>query len=310
MQVMVPAFRGGRQVKGTRMALNLEGKAGVITGAGKGLGRAYALALAARGARIIVNNRIRPGAEDSAAETVTDIRAAGGEAEASTVNVNDPGASKAMVDQALAAFGRLDFVISNAGMGEASNFMKQTEPAFREIFEVNFFAAADLARAALPHLAETKGRLVFSMSTAGIFGSPGMAAYSSSKAALYGLTRALAHEGVKRGVAVNAIAPYARTQMTEPFLDDAARRERLEPAHAAPCAVWLASPACSVTGEVFIAGADRVRRARFLTSEAAILSPGESDADLDAAMKALSGAECAASAPTAHEDFVSELKAL
>ena len=292
------------------MNLQLEGKAGLITGAGKGLGRAYALALASRGASVLVNNRVREGAPDSAAAVAEEIRNAGGKAEISHVDAMEKGAAAKMVEQAREAFGRLDFVISNAGIGEAKRFTKQPEEAFRDIFELNFFAAADLARAALPHLEESGGgRIVFSMSTAGILGAPGMAAYSSSKSALYGLTRALAFEGDGRGVKVNSIAPYAHTQMTDDYMPPNAKHG-VEPERAALCATWLASPACTANGEVFIAGADRVRRARFLTSEAVIIPSDASDEATDAGMKEASHKDATHSAGTAQDDFLELLNTL
>lgn len=292
------------------MNLQLNGKAGLITGAGKGLGRAYALSLARRGAAILINNRLRDGAPDSAAAVVEEIRAAGGKAEISHIDAAAEGAASKMVKQALDAFGRLDFVISNAGMGEATRFTKQPEARFREIFELNFFAAADLARAALPHLeAGGGGRIVFSMSTAGILGAPGMAAYSSSKSALYGLTRALAFEGAGRGVKINAIAPYAHTQMTDEYMPPNAK-QGVEPERAAACATWLASPACSVSGEVFIAGANRVRRARFLSAEAVEIPTESSDEAIDSGMKQAAKSDCTHSAGTAQDDFLELLSTL
>lgn len=234
----------------------------IVTGAGKGLGRAYALRLGAAGVAVVVNNRWSDRTAPSSAEAVAaEIRAAGGAAVAEVSPVEDPASGEAMVALALSAFGRLDAVVANAGTAEAVRMRRQTVEAFLGIFDINFFGTYHLVRAAWPHLTgQGEGRIVVSTSSAGLHGGDGMAGYASSKAALIGLTRALAVEGRVSNVHVNAISPYALTQMTERFVgpDLAAR---MDPNLVAPLVAWLAGPDCDVTGQVFVAGGGGVKAA-------------------------------------------------
>jgi NAD(P)-dependent dehydrogenase (short-subunit alcohol dehydrogenase family) len=234
----------------------------IVTGAGKGLGRAYALRLAAEGAAVVVNNRRSDRTAPSSAEAVVaEIRAAGGRAVANLASVEDAASGEALVAQALAEFGRLDAVVANAGVSEAVRVRRQTPQDFARIFDINFFGTYHLVRAAWAGLTDQgAGRIVVSTSSAGLHGGDGMAAYASSKAALIGLMRALAVEGRARGVLVNAVAPYALTAMTERFVDEALA-ERMDPASVAPLVAWLAGEACDVTGQTFVAGGGAVRAA-------------------------------------------------
>jgi NAD(P)-dependent dehydrogenase (short-subunit alcohol dehydrogenase family) len=234
----------------------------VVTGAGKGLGRAYALRLAAEGAAVVVNNRWTDRAQPSSAEAVVaEIRAAGGSAVANLLSVEDEASGEALIAQALAAFGRLDAVVANAGVSEAVRVRRQTPQDFARIFAVNFFGTYHLARSAFLHMTGAGGgRIVVSTSSAGLHGGDGMAAYASSKAAVIGLMRALAVEGRASGVLVNAIAPYALTAMTERFVgEDLA--PRMDPAAVAPLVAWLAGPDCDVSGQTLVAGGGAVRAA-------------------------------------------------
>lgn len=239
----------------------LSGKVFIVTGAGKGLGRAYALHLGACGAAVVVNNRWRDKAEASSAATVAEaIIAAGGRAVASHHAVEDPASGEDMVALALKHFGQLDGVVANAGVPEAATFGRMSLADFRGVFDVNFFGTLHVVHAAWKVLmAQKYGRVVVSTSAAGLHGNRGMAAYSSSKAALIGLMRALSVEGENSNVRVNAIAPYAATAMTEAHLE-AALVQKMRPDAVAPVVAWLSSPACDVTGRTFLAGAGRIRR--------------------------------------------------
>ena len=243
---------------------DLRGRAAIVTGAGKGLGRAYALHLAACGASVLVNNRRHSGESDvqtSAQQTVDTIRAAGGVAQADWSDVSDPSSGQAMVEQALAAFGRLDIVVANAGIDKAASFHKQSVQDFREVFDVGFFGNLYLAHAAWPHLLQQSyGRVVLTASSAGLYANHGQAAYSSAKAAVIGLMRALAIEGRRHGVLVNAIAPYGYSQMTAPYMN-ADMAITFDAGHVAPLVAWLASQDCDVSGEVLVSGAGLIRRA-------------------------------------------------
>lgn len=270
-----------------RAARDMRDRVVIVTGAGKGLGRAYALDLAARGASVVVNNRWTDRSQPSSAEAVAaEIRAAGGRATASLVPAEDPEAGEALTAQAVAEFGGLDAVVSNAGVPETLRLHRQTREGFRKIFDINFFGALDLVRAAWPALsASGSGRIVVSASSAGLHGGDGMAAYASSKAALIGLVRGLAVEGAARGVRINAIAPYALTAMTESFVAPEVAA-RMEPAAVAPLVSWLVSEACDVTGQVLVAAGGLVRAARAVEGPPVRLETGQVGAAVRTALTA------------------------
>ena len=256
---------------------DLHGRCAIVTGAGKGLGRAYALHLAACGARVLVNNRRHAGEADdetSAAKTVAVIRAAGGIAEANWSDVTDPASGAAMVAQALEQLGGLHIVVANAGTDTPTAFHKQTLADFRSIFDTSFFGNLHLAHAAWPHLLQQRyGRMVLTASSAGLHANHGQSAYSAAKSAVIGLMRALAIEGRKHAVRVNVIAPYGYSQMTAPYMSPDMARS-FDPALVAPLVGWLCSEACDATGEVLVSGAGLVRRAGVGESDALPLVHG------------------------------------
>lgn len=242
------------------------GRVVLVTGAGKGLGAAFAEAWAARGAYVVVNNRSHPGQPSSAAARAAAIEAAGGTALADTHAVDAPGAAAAMVAAAIERFGRLDALILNAGIsGEAVKVDRLDTAELRRVLDINFFANHALVQAALPALlAAPAGRILFVSSSAGLHGVRGRAAYAASKGALNAYALSLADELRRTAVRVNVIAPYAATAMTA--ASDAAEDARLAPARAARVAVWLTSAACSETGQIWVSGADHARRARVIES--------------------------------------------
>lgn len=236
----------------------------IVTGAGKGIGRACAIALAARGARVLVNNRRHAGetdAQTSAALVASEIRAAGGHAESDHESVQTEGAGERMVAHARDRFGRVDILVANAASPQAATFRKQSVQEFLAIFDVGFRGALQLVHAAWPHLlAQRWGRVIMMTSSAGRYGNHGLGAYAASKAAIEMLMRSLAAEGASHGVKSNAVSPYAATQMTLDYLaDDVARS--LRPEAVTPLVDWLASESCNANGEVFVAGGGRFRRA-------------------------------------------------
>jgi len=269
-------------------APDLQDRCAIVTGAGKGLGRAYALHLAGRGAMVVVNNRRHAGeadAQTSAQQTVDAIHAAGGRAVADWSDVVDPDSGAAMVQRALAQFGRLDIVVANAGIDKAAAFHKLALADFRTVFDTGFFGNLHLAHAAWPHLLQQGyGRVVLTASSAGLYGNHGQAAYSAAKAAVIGLMRALAIEGRRHGVLVNVIAPYGYSQMTAAYLP-ADMATVFDPDRVAPLVGWLASPDCDLSGEVLVSGAGLV----------CLAGAGETDAvalpadDVGAAVHALDG---------------------
>lgn len=249
------------------MSKSAEPRVVVITGAGRGLGRAFALHAASTGAHVVVNNRKRDGEPSSADAVVAEIKAAGGEAVADYHDVRDAGAAEGLANAALKAWGRLDAIILNAGVnGPATRFTGQTVDNFRDVLETNFFANLAILQAALPHItASGAGRVVLVASSAGLYGVRGRAPYAASKGALIGLGLTLSHEFKRDGVGVNVLAPYAATQMTADTM--AAQKdigERMTPESVAPVATWLVSAECDASGEIWVVGSGYVRRARMM----------------------------------------------
>ncbi len=236
----------------------------IVTGAGIGLGRAYALHLARTGMRVVVNNRRREvdaQGRGSADLVVEQIHAAGGEAIANHEDVCADGAGERIVRQALDTWGRLDALVNNAGVDQHAAFHRIDLASFRAIFEVNFFGTVQVTHAAWTQMRKAgHGRIVVSTSSAGLHGLHGLSAYAASKAALIGLSRTLAAEGASRDLFCNALAPYAATRMTEAHLDPAAR-ERMRCEHLAPLVAALVSASSRINGEVIVAGLGWARRA-------------------------------------------------
>ncbi|HEX2701147.1 MAG TPA: SDR family NAD(P)-dependent oxidoreductase [Acidimicrobiales bacterium] len=244
--------------------LGFDGKVAVITGAGGGLGREHALLLAARGARVVVNDvgvSVRgDGADEApAARTAREIEDLGGVAVADTSSVATPEGGAAIVATALEAFGRIDIVVNNAGILRDKSFHKMTPDLLEPVLGVHLEGAFWVTRPAWVHMREQGyGRVVSTTSTSGILGNFGQSNYGAAKTGLIGLTRVLAIEGARHNIRVNAIAPLARTRMTEEMLG--ALDDRLDPRLVSPVVGWLCHEDCPVSGEVFEVGGGRVSR--------------------------------------------------
>ena len=245
-----------------------DGRVVIITGAGRGLGRAHALAFAAEGARVVVNDLgvERDGTAAGSApaqEVVAEIKAQGGEAIANGADVADWDQVGAMVRQAIDTFGRLDTVVCNAGFLRARMLANMSVDEWDAIMRVHLrghFVPARHAIAYWRDLAKAgekvEGRIVNTSSGAGLMGSIGQGNYVAAKAGIAALTVQQAAEWGRYGVLANAIAPDARTRMTEGVFEDMAEPAAGEfdikdPANASPLVVWLGSPLCDVTGRVF-----------------------------------------------------------
>jgi len=230
----------------------------IVTGAGTGLGRAYALRLAADGLRVIVNNRRREVDESgrgSADRVVEEIRASGGTAIANHDDVCSDGAGARMVGQALDSWGRLDVLVNNAGVEQHAAFHRITLEDFHRILAINLTGTVDVTHAAWTHMRGAgHGRVIVSASSAGLHGLHGLSAYAASKAALVAFARSIAAEGASRDLFCNAIAPYAATRMTAPYITDSAQREAAAPEMVAALVAALVSEQCDVNGQVIVVG--------------------------------------------------------
>lgn len=209
------------------MTIRFDGRVAIVTGAGGGLGRQHALALAARGAKVVVNDLggtlDGTGATPKAAQRVVDeIRAAGGTAIASGASVTDASAVQAMVDEAMKTWGRVDILVNNAGILRDKSFTKMTLDDFRIVVEVHLMGAVNCTKAVWDIMrAQNHGRIVMTTSSSGLYGNFGQSNYGAAKMALVGLMQTLSIEGAKNNIRVNCLAPTAATRMTENLMPEA-----------------------------------------------------------------------------------------
>ena len=245
--------------------LGYDGKVAIITGAGGGLGREHALLLASRGAQIVVNDLgggVAGGDSGDlgpAEQVVKEIEAAGGVAVADGNSVATPEGGEAIVQTALDAFGRVDIVINNAGILRDKTFHNMTPEFVDPVLDVHLRAAFWVTKPAWPKMREQGyGRIVNTSSNSGILGNFGQSNYGAAKMGLVGLTRVLAAEGAKYNIKVNALAPVARTRMTEDILGPLA--DKLDPKLVSPIVAWLVHEDCPVTGEIYSAAGGRIAR--------------------------------------------------
>jgi NAD(P)-dependent dehydrogenase (short-subunit alcohol dehydrogenase family) len=235
-----------------------------VTGAGNGLGRAHALALAAAGARVVVNDvggdRTGDGADASPADqVVAEIVAAGGDAVANHLPVGAPDTGEALVAQALDTWGRLDAVVNNAGILRDRTIAKMSVDELESVLRVHLLGSFYVAQAAYRHMKEQRaGRLVHTTSGGGVFGASGQLNYAAAKAGIVGMSRTFAIEGARYGITSNCVAPLARTRLSGDVFGPL--NERLVPEAVSPAVVFLASPQCQLTGEVISAGGGRFAR--------------------------------------------------
>ena len=202
--------------------MTLEGRVAIVTGGGGGLGRAHALYLAGKGAKLVINDL----SADAAGQVAAAITAAGGEALVAAGSVTDETAVAAMVDAALARWGQVDILINNAGMLRDKSFAKMTVADFRSVVDVHLIGAVICSKAVWePMRAARHGRIVMTTSSSGLYGNFGQANYGAAKMALVGLMQTLGIEGEKHGIRVNCLAPTAATGMTEGVLSGDSLRQ-------------------------------------------------------------------------------------
>ena len=210
--------------------IDLTGRVAIVTGAGGGLGREHALLLAARGARVVVNDL----SADHARAVADEITAAGGEALAIAASVSDFAQVEAMVAETVAAWGRIDCLVNNAGILRDKSFAKMDLADFRLVMDVHLMGAVHCCKAVWPHMqAQSYGRIVMTTSSSGLYGNFGQSNYGAAKMALVGLMQTLAIEGARFDIRVNCIAPTAATQMLEGLLPQE-ELDLLKPAHVSP----------------------------------------------------------------------------
>jgi NAD(P)-dependent dehydrogenase (short-subunit alcohol dehydrogenase family) len=244
--------------------IRFDGRVAVITGAGGGLGRTYALEIARRGGKVVVNDlggkADGTGASHSMADTVVkEITEAGGEAIANYDSVSTPEGGEAMIKAALDRFGKVDIVINNAGILRDKTFAKLAPEDLEIVLDVHLKGAFYVTQPAFRAMKEAGyGRILFTASGAGVFGNFGQTNYGAAKMGLVGLSNVLAQEGAKSNIKCNVIAPIAKTRLTEQLLGPMA--DKLAPDCVTPLAVYLVSEHCQLTHEIFDVGGGRYAR--------------------------------------------------
>ncbi|ACD19470.1 SDR family NAD(P)-dependent oxidoreductase [Paraburkholderia phytofirmans] len=228
------------------MSIRFDGKVAIVTGAGAGLGRAHALAFAARGAKVVVNDfggarDGTGGSSEAALAVVEEIRQAGGTAIADGANVADYEQVQAMVKRAVSEFGRVDILVNNAGILRDKSFTKLEMTDIKAVLDVHLMGAINCSKAVWDVMREQNyGRIVMTTSSSGMYGNFGQSNYGAAKMAVIGLMNALTTEGRKNNILVNTIAPVAATRMTADILPEA-MLERIQPERVTPAVLFLAS---------------------------------------------------------------------
>jgi NAD(P)-dependent dehydrogenase (short-subunit alcohol dehydrogenase family) len=270
--------------------LRFDGRVAVITGAGRGLGREYALLLGSRGAKVVVNDTggaiVGTGADAGpAADVVQEIKSAGGEAVANTDTVATPQGGKAIVQTALDAYGRVDIVIHNAGNVRRGSMEEMSDEDFKSVVDVHLMGAFYVVRPAYPLMAKAGyGRVVLTSSIGGIYGNANVVNYGVAKAGVIGLNNIVAVEGAAKGIKSNIILPGAVTRLSEGI--DISQFPPMGPEKVAPVVGWLAHESCSISGEMLVSVAGRVARA-FVTETEGVYRPSWTIEDVAAEIDAI-----------------------
>lgn len=291
--------------------LRFDGRVAVITGAGRGLGRSYALLLASRGAKIVVND---PGVSmkgdgvdaGPAEQVVQEIKAAGGDAVANMDSVATPAGGQAMIDAAINAFGRVDIVIHNAGIVRSGLLDEISLQDFEDVLDVHLRGGYHVVRAALPHMKKADyGRVIMTGSINGIYGNKNAGNYSMAKAGLMALANVTAIEGDGFGIKANTILPAAVTRMSEGV--DTSAFPPMDPELVAPAVAWLAHESCSISGEMLVSAAGRVARA-FVAESTGVYQPSWTIEDIAAQMDTIRDASKPQIFPPAPHGHIDHLK--
>jgi NAD(P)-dependent dehydrogenase (short-subunit alcohol dehydrogenase family) len=270
------------------MRIDLSGRVAIVTGAGGGLGRAHALLLAARGAKVVVNDLggARDGSGGSATmaeRVVEEIRQAGGEAIANGASVTELDQVRMMVEQAMSAWGRVDILVNNAGILRDRTFAKQDLSDFRTVIEVHLMGSVYCTKVVWDTMiAQNFGRIMMTTSSSGLYGNFGQSQYGAAKMGLVGLMKTLSQEGRKYGIHVNCLAPSAATRMTEDIMNEA-ELKALDPTSVSPGMLALVCDDAP-TGTILCAGAGSFECAHITLTKGLYVGAGE-----DAAEQVLAG---------------------
>jgi NAD(P)-dependent dehydrogenase (short-subunit alcohol dehydrogenase family) len=270
--------------------LRFDGRTAIVTGGGRGLGRAYALLLASRGSKVVVNDiggDMRGEGPDAgpAQEVVDEIKAAGGQAVACTDSVATVEGGKAIIDCALDTFGSVDIVVPNAGNVRYGLLDEIPQEEFEAVLDVHLHGAWNIVRPAFELMTKAGyGRIVLTSSISGLYGNERCVNYAMSKTSMVGLNNVAAIEGAGRGVKSNIIIPAAVTRMSEGI--DITQFPPMDPDLVAAVVGWLAHESCSVTGEMLISAAGRVARA-FFTETEGVFRPSWTPEDVAANIDAI-----------------------
>ena len=282
------------EVRKKQTGIRFDGQVAIVTGAGAGLGRSYALELGRRGAKVVVNDLggARDGSGDGATKAadkvVTEIVAAGGEAVASHDSVATAAGGEAIVKTATDAFGRVDILINNAGILRDKSMVKMDADSWSAVLDVHMDGAYNVSRPAFIQMRQNGyGRILFTSSAAGLYGNFGQTNYAAAKMAAIGLMNTLRLEGEKYGVKVNTIAPIAATRLTEDILPPE-MMAKLSPDHVTPLALYLCAEQCPTTGGIYDAGMGFFDRAAIVTGPGAVVGDGVTPPEPEAVAKAMS----------------------
>lgn len=261
------------------MTIRMDGQVAIVTGAGRGLGRAHAMALAERGANVVVNDLAdADGNTPNADAVVADIESAGGTAISNGANVAEFAQVEAMVKDATDKWGRVDILINNAGILRDKSFLKMSMEDFRLVVDVHLIGSANCAKAVWEIMRkQTYGRIVFTSSNSGLYGNFGQANYGAAKMAMLGLMNTLHLEGAKYNINVNCLAPIAGTAMTEGLMPPEVF-EMLSPESVSPAVVFLSSKDAP-SRKVLAAGGGNFAVFKGLETDGLNLLPDEVSAD-------------------------------
>ena len=267
------------------MTISFKDKVAIVTGAGGGLGRCHALQFAERGAKVIVNDLGGSvdgsgGSSEAADKVVDEIKAMGGDAISNGSSVTDKAGVKKLVDDAMAAYGRIDILVNNAGVLRDKSFAKVTLDDFEFVVDVHMMGSVYCTKAVWPIMVEQKyGRIVMTSSSSGIFGNFGQSNYGSAKMGVVGLMNTLRIEGQKNNIKANSLVPVAATRMTENLGMPDAVFDSLKPESVSPAVIFMASEDAP-DGVMISAGAGVFAMAEIVHSEGIALKGDDLNADM------------------------------